>query len=114
MALLMLALLLAAELRSSSAVITCPTVRESVQPCVHFVKGNGYLTSQCCDGVKRLIAAAKASSDRKSVCSSLQEILTPKFRGLQPGVINGIAKGCHVQLPNWVYSIMNTDCSKVN
>ncbi|KAH7672513.1 Plant non-specific lipid-transfer protein/Par allergen protein [Dioscorea alata] len=109
--LMLIALILAYELRPSSA-LTCTNVQQSLRPCVRYVKGISILTAQdpCCAGVRQLNNVAKTKADRQLVCRCLKNFY-PMIHGFKPSLIPGIPGKCGVKLP---YSISATmDCSRI-
>jgi hypothetical protein len=105
-ALAVVAALLASE---ASAGITCGQVGSSIAPCVSYATGKGPLTTNCCNGVRRLNNAASTSADRQAACRCLKS-LARSIKQLNMGAVAGIPAKCSVAVPFPLS--LSTDCNK--
>ncbi|CAI9779180.1 unnamed protein product [Fraxinus pennsylvanica] len=95
----------------TEAAIGCGQVQGSLKPCLTYLMKGGVASSQCCNGVKALYAAAATTVDRRTVCNCLKQ--TAKvFKRINLSAAAALPSNCGVSIP---YKISPaTDCSTVN
>ncbi|KAK4425033.1 Non-specific lipid-transfer protein 2 [Sesamum alatum] len=106
---LVAAMLVFAVIPSTEAAIGCGTVLTTLSPCIPYLTIQGPLGG-CCDGVKRLYAAAKTTADRQTVCGCLKK-LVGSYSNINLPRAAGVPAQCGLNIP---YKISpSTDCAKV-
>ena len=95
---------------TTEAVVSCNQVITNLRPCVSYVTGGGYPSSNCCSGVKQLSTAARTTPDRQAVCRCLKSLVNGvKYNGQNVANAAALPTKCGVTLP---YSINpNVDCN---
>ena len=89
--------------------MTCGQVTSSLVPCLPYLQGTSALGG-CCGGVKSLLAQAKTTADRKTVCNCLKSAANA-MKGIDLGKAAGLPSACGVNIP---YKISpSTDCSTI-
>ncbi|KAJ3669079.1 hypothetical protein LUZ60_011029 [Juncus effusus] len=111
LALSLLLSLLAAPFLTSAAVTSCSDVYSDLMPCLTYVQYGGAMNQGCCDGVKSLMAAASARSDRQTTCKCIKNVASNAATGDEMSRAMGIPRACGISMP---YKMdPNTDCNKI-
>nr|WEA82706.1 nonspecific lipid transfer protein 11 [Solanum melongena]WJJ08755.1 nsLTP11 [Solanum melongena] len=92
------------------AVITCDTVYNDLQPCLSYVLFGGSVPTECCDGLKSLLANAANTLDRQGACSCVKN-LASAATDEQINHAASIPGQCSVKVPFTISR--DVDCSKV-
>lgn len=93
------------------AVITCDTVFKDLKPCLSYVLVGGSVPTQCCNGLKSLLANAITKMDRQEACSCVKKLATAATDE-QVGRAASIPGLCGTHVPFKISR--DVDCTKVN
>uniref|UniRef100_A0A0E0BMZ5 Non-specific lipid-transfer protein n=2 Tax=Oryza TaxID=4527 RepID=A0A0E0BMZ5_9ORYZ len=94
----------------ASAAITCGQVGSAIAPCISYVTGRSGLTQGCCNGVKELNNAARATADRQAACRCLKT-LAGSIKSLNLGTVAGVPGKCGVNVGFPIS--LSTDCNNM-
>ncbi|KAI4353516.1 hypothetical protein L6164_002460 [Bauhinia variegata] len=95
----------------TQATITCGQVTSAVAACLSYVTDKGDLTTACCDGVKKLAAAAKTTADKQAACRCLKSAAA-SIPNLNAGKAAGLPGKCGVNVPFKISTSTNCDTIK--
>lgn len=88
--------------------ITCGDIIGKLEPCLNYALGQGALTSQCCNGVQSVYAAATTTPDRQAVCDCLKRVSSSSGGArVNTGNIQALPGKCGVNLPYKISPNMN-------
>uniref|UniRef100_A0ACD5WG76 Uncharacterized protein n=1 Tax=Avena sativa TaxID=4498 RepID=A0ACD5WG76_AVESA len=97
-ALLVMAVLVLAP-RGASAAISCSTVYTTLLPCLGYVQSGGAVPPACCQGIKKVVSAARSAPDRRAICGCLKNIGSGAAGGPYASRAEGLPARCKAPLP---------------
>ncbi|XP_060208213.1 non-specific lipid-transfer protein 1-like [Lycium barbarum] len=101
----------AASTAAEDATVTCNTVYNDLEPCLGYVLGGGpSVPSECCNGIKSLLRAARTTADRQSACKCVKSVAS-SATGQQISRAAKIPGICKANVPFKINA--NVDCSKI-
>jgi hypothetical protein len=68
------ALLLQVAPPRAAAAQSCPTVYDTLMPCLGYVESGGAVPPECCAGIKQVVSDARTAPDRRAICACLKEL----------------------------------------
>ncbi|XP_027337269.1 non-specific lipid-transfer protein 1-like [Abrus precatorius] len=91
--------------------IDCGQVGGRLIPCIGYLRGGGPVPGACCGGVKGLLAMARTTADRRSICNCLK-MAASGFRGLVPANAESLPGKCGIRIPYKISTSIN--CNSIN
>ncbi|MCL7033190.1 hypothetical protein MKW94_009177 [Papaver nudicaule] len=109
LACLVLACMIAVAPYAAEGAISCGMVTSKMAPCLGYLTG-GALSTNCCQGVESLLAAAQTTPDRQTACDCLKSA-SSSIPGINYANAASLPSECGVNIP---YEISpSTDCTTV-
>ncbi|XP_054779104.1 non-specific lipid-transfer protein 1-like [Prosopis cineraria] len=90
--------------------ITCGQVTSSVAPCLGYLQKGGNPSPGCCNGVKSLVAAARTTADKQTVCNCLKTT-AGQIPGYNDANAQAIPAKCRVNVPYKLST--STNCASI-
>ncbi|KAF8719469.1 hypothetical protein HU200_024191 [Digitaria exilis] len=111
-ALLLLVVAAAALLPAGADALSCSTVYSTLMPCLGYVQSGGAVPADCCSGIQSLVSGARATADRRAICTCLKNVAAGAAGGPYIGRAAGLPGRCGVSLPFKISP--NMDCNSIN
>ncbi|KAE9603162.1 putative plant lipid transfer protein/Par allergen [Lupinus albus] len=93
----------------AEAAITCGQVVSGIAPCLSYLQNGGAVPTTCCDGIRRLVAAAQSTADKQTACNCLKSAAaSTKF---DPANAASLPGKCGVNLPYKIST--STNCNTI-
>nr|DAD38628.1 TPA_asm: hypothetical protein HUJ06_012950 [Nelumbo nucifera] len=61
--------------RRTMATINCDEMINSIAPCLKYLRGDGSLPKECCDGVDHVNSMATTKTDRQQTCKCIVDTM---------------------------------------
>ncbi|XP_015693958.2 non-specific lipid-transfer protein 4.1-like [Oryza brachyantha] len=109
--LVVLLLLALRQLEADEVSFSCSGVISDVSPCMGFLQGDEeHPSSECCDGLSGLAAAAATTEDRQAACECLKSV-AGQFTAVEAAPARDLPADCGLSLP-YTFS-PDVDCSQI-
>uniref|UniRef100_A0ACD5WSS9 Uncharacterized protein n=1 Tax=Avena sativa TaxID=4498 RepID=A0ACD5WSS9_AVESA len=106
----LLLLALALQQLEADMSMSCSGTLSGVSPCLGFLQGEeDYPSSDCCDGMSRLVAAAANTADRQEACECLKSAAAEG--SAESTAARDLPADCGVSLPFTISA--DIDCSQI-
>lgn len=93
--------------RPAGAALSCSTVYSTLMPCLGYVQSGGTVPAACCSGIQSLVSGARATADRRAICTCLKNVAAGAAGGPYISRAAGLPGKCGVSLPFKISANMN-------